>query len=147
MRLSGIRFVRAYRNKRSRPARTIFLALVLAVLWLAPDISAWAQVQFGVGVGGGGEERRPVQKDRDEPRRDHKRTTPGVGIQVDVGQIRPAYCYTHEYGGLVTCRKRSLNGETCAGDCILSGGGTNIGPAPPAHRMVAGVSYRCTCGN
>jgi hypothetical protein len=74
----------------------------------------------------------------------------GIGIGIGIGEaitsdIRPAYCYTHEFGKTITCYKRSAGGATCAGNCILSGDGTVIGKAPPTHRMVDGVSYRCTC--
>ena len=139
------------------------MAAVVAItaLWLVADSPTRAQFQIGIGSGGGtiGDDRgarkedhapRKFEKNRDEPRRQELRKgEPSMGIQLNigVGDVRPAYCYTHKFGGVITCKKRSLDGETCTGECILSGDGTVIGPAPPAHRMADGVSYRCQCGN
>ena len=124
---------------------------LFAMLWIGSGSPASAQLSIGVGTPGGGTTigTDREHRSRDEGRHDRREhgSGPRIGIEVDVRQIRPAYCYTHSFGGVVTCRKRSLDGETCQGDCILSGDGTTIGPAPPAHAKAPGVSYRCTCGD
>ena len=135
-------------------AKLLSSLFLVAAVWTGSGTPASAQISIGVGTPGGGmtigndREHRSRDEGRHEERGRHEyRSAPRIGIEVDVRQIRPAYCYTHSFGGVVTCRKRSLNGETCQGDCILSGNGTSIGPAPPARAKAPGVSYRCDCGD
>jgi len=133
----------------------LFASFILfAAIWTGSGTPAPAQISIGVGTPGGG---TTIGTDRDRRSRDDVRhdertrrehsSGPRLGIEVDVRQIRPAYCYTHSFGGVVTCRKRSLDGETCNGDCILYGGNTAVGPAPPSHAKAPGVSYHCNCGD
>lgn len=136
----------------ARSLAKLFASLFLfAAIWAGSGTPASAQISIGVGTPGGGTTigTDREHRSRDEGRRERREhgSGPQIGIQLDVRQIRPAYCYTHSFGGVVTCRKRSLDGETCQGDCILYGGNTAVGPAPPAHAKAAGVSYHCTCGD
>jgi hypothetical protein len=144
-------------STKNWPLRLFAPAASFAAVSLVLGLSAWAQFQIDIGPGGGfgvgGDRSSPrIERERDRDGRTIRERggiRPGVGIQLGIesGQIRPAYCYTYEFGKVITCKKRSLDGETCTGQCILSGDGTAIGPAPPSHRVAAGVSYRCTCGD
>jgi hypothetical protein len=144
MQLSG----RALARNLAKLCAGLFLFAVMSV---GSGTPASAQISIGVGTPGGGTTigTDREHRSRDEGRHDRREhgSGPRIGIEVDVRQIRPAYCYTHSFGGVVTCRKRSLNGETCEGDCILYGGNTAVGPAPPAHAKAPGVSYHCNCGD
>lgn len=59
--------------------------------------------------------------------------------------IRVAYCWAKidKRFNLVGCVKRSLNGETCQGECHLFADGEDIGTG--AHLWDPGVTYRCKC--
>ena len=61
--------------------------------------------------------------------------------------VRVAWCYADltSVKGLVRCRKRSLDGETCEGECKLYGDGVFI--EEKTHVVKPGVTYRCKCSS
>jgi hypothetical protein len=128
-----------------RIARKIALALILSSIALAV---------FDTNTAGYAQDRnrgeRGVRDGGDREMRGGALGT-GIGIGIGIGEairsdVQPNYCYTREFGKVVTCNKRTVGGATCAGKCILSGDGTVIGPSPPSHVMADGVSYLCSCG-
>jgi hypothetical protein len=59
--------------------------------------------------------------------------------------VRVAWCWAHidKQFKLIKCEKRSLDGETCAGECHLFADGEDVGTGE--HIWDPNVTYRCRC--
>jgi hypothetical protein len=74
----------------------------------------------------------------------------GVGAVIGAGKTRedvvqPEFCYTHKFGQVITCKKRSARGQTCNSQCDLIEDGVDRGKTPPPKAYTEGSKYECQC--